>query len=91
MLFLVAGVMECVYTEQKAVVRLSLRRLYMTVRYDLFQMTDRTHKMKQTVLLPSLYTVQAEMSIFMTLLVTVLKVKVSWDVTLSREVSSSHT
>jgi len=82
-LVLVPGVMECVYTEQKAVVGLSLRRLYVRMRHDLFQMTACTHKMKkQTVLLPSLYTVQMEMSIFITLLITVSKIKVSWDVTL---------
>jgi len=77
------GVMECVYTEQKAIVGLSLRRLYVRVRHDLFQMTDSTHKMKkQTVLFPCLYTVQVEMSIFITLLITVSKIKFSWYATL---------
>ena len=42
-LVLVSGVMECVYTEQKAVVGLSLRRLYVRMRHALFQMTDSTH------------------------------------------------
>ena len=52
------------------------------VWHDHFQMTDCTHKMKnQTVLHPSLYTVQVEMSIFITLLITVSKFKF-WDVTL---------
>jgi len=65
-------------------VALSLHRLYVRVRHNLFQMTDCTHKMKkQTVLLLSLHTVQVEMSIFITLLITVSKFKV-WDITLSR-------